>query len=509
MNDELPIDFSQPRRQSKIGIVLLAAMEIGQIWKQLLPIVAIALFKKKDNLLYIFLGFLIIVLVFTIRAILHYKNFSFWVAHLTKDFYIQKGIVHKKTIIIKKENIQEVNIHQPFLHKILGIYQLEIDSPGKEGNEAKVQAISWQDAVMLKAYLLDKPMDSSTQVEKIKPTSAPQDSFVISPWTLLKYGLTANYLRNFLAIFVFGGYLINKFSEYKEILDVDSYLKMGEKQVSAMEINLQMILLLFIVLVFVFTLGLVFNIVKSFILFFNFKLERKEQYLNIQHGLFSTKTYLLAKSKIQMLTEVQNYIQKKWNISHFEIQQIEKETDRKTNKIQIPIDDDQKRQWLMQFVFSAKPEFAFNSRALKRKLWLQHFKFIVIPIIMFIFASSFWELNILGLLAYCLLVELYIIIRYNNNRLMLNEKWMATQSGFWDIKTKTIDLDKIQTMAVKQYFWQKKSKIASIKVYTAGGNLYFSSVQASTVQKMINYCLYKIENTENLNNEDERLASSC
>ena len=87
---------------------------------------------------------------------------------------------------------------------------------------------------------------------------------------------------------------------------------------------------------------------------------------------------------------------------------------------------------------------------------------------------------------------------------------MAVQSGIWDLKTDTIAIDNVQIIKMSQYFWQKKSGIASFTVQTAGGNLFFRTISKLEVSKIINYCLYKIENKINIDKiKDEGLDTSC
>lgn len=507
--DPVNHDFSLPKKQSKKGILLLALMEITQIWKQILPLVIVAFFKKSVGISIVLAIFVAVLLYFLGRALLSYYHFTYWIDTSTKDFYIKKGILNKSTLVIKKENIQEVNIQQSFWHKLLGIYQLEIDCPGDKLKELKVQAISHQEALNLKFYL----QGDNTSVKEDKDVEVYQalEPNRITVSAIIKHGLTSNYTRNFLVFFVFGGYLFNKVSEFKELIVWEDWIDTKGVESNFHQLDWQSIAILGLgLLILMFLFGMVYNIILSVVKYYDFRIIKNKDFLTLEYGLFSTKSTMLGRSKIQKIITKQNYFQRKWRISQMEFRQIIKDTDIQSKKILIPACENKVVDDLQTFVFSEVPIFNYKIKALKRKLWLLHFKFLLIPIIIFIFASLFYQLHWAILLFYCVIAEGWVLLKYHNNQLMMNEKQMAVQSGIWDLKTETIAIDNVQIIKMSQYFWQKKSGIASFTVQTAGGNLFFRTISKMEVSKIINYCLYKIENKINTDKiKDEGLDTSC
>lgn len=148
--------FSSPQRQSKIGIVLLTFVNIGKFLRAIGIFMIIALFRRDNMTSFPFLiSIIIIFILLAVYTFFDYYSFSYFIDSKNEKFVIKKGIINKKEIGIEKSKIQEVNINQPFIHRLLGVYELEIDSPGSDKKEVKVNAISYQNALDIKNYLLN------------------------------------------------------------------------------------------------------------------------------------------------------------------------------------------------------------------------------------------------------------------------------------------------------------------------------------------------------------------
>ncbi|MGO4709497.1 PH domain-containing protein [Chryseobacterium sp. 2TAF14] len=184
--------FFQPQRQSKTGIVLLFLYNIGMVIKNLWVFV-ILFFVRKDKMesWIIVLAIIAVLLILIVSAVLQYYHFKYYIDEENEEFVIHEGIINTSVTKIKKENIQEVNISQPFVHRFFNIYKLEIDIPGSSEKEVKISALTQQNAIDLKKYLLAESNLESSLIENIEFSDNQEvkniRSIKISTLSILKY----------------------------------------------------------------------------------------------------------------------------------------------------------------------------------------------------------------------------------------------------------------------------------------------------------------------------------
>ena len=201
-------NFSQPQRQSLVGVVVMFADTFQGAIRTLWPVLIIWALKINDlNRIYFLLGAAAIMLLVGTIAYLKYLNFTFLLDEQNEEFVISKGIWNKSRIAIPLDKIQQVNINQSLIQKIIGVHALEVDTAGSSGKEVSIRAIKHDLALLLKERLLEsgsQPVGSVKEggIETI--TTPEKSSFInISLLSLFKTGITSNYSRSFALLFAF------------------------------------------------------------------------------------------------------------------------------------------------------------------------------------------------------------------------------------------------------------------------------------------------------------------
>ena len=139
----MEINFNNPQRQSKIGVFVLFFDSLFSLGKAFLPLVIIALVKTDlTNKLIVFGAFSLILISTTTLAYLRYINFTFYIDEENDEFVVNEGIINKTKTSIQLHKIQQVNIHQTLIHRIIGIYALNVDTAGSDEKEGNIKAIS-------------------------------------------------------------------------------------------------------------------------------------------------------------------------------------------------------------------------------------------------------------------------------------------------------------------------------------------------------------------------------
>lgn len=481
-------DFSLPQRQSKKGITILALISYGKLIKNFWFLILFFIFKKKEHSFEIILAIAILALIFSvIHAYIKYQYFTYEIDFEKDNFIINQGVFSRKTIYLEKAKIQEVNINQPFLHRFLNIYQLEIDSPGTDKNEITINAISKDNAQFIYHYLLDKKTLHNENLIT-KEENFPQIKISIS--SLLKYAVTANYLKSFLALISLLVYLYQQVSDNLD-LNIEEYLN----DANIME-NYEAFSIVTLISVAIFLLfaGILINVIRIFTIYYDLKIIKFDDYLSLEYGLFNTKNQIVNRNKVQILTLTQNYFQKKWNIFHLKFNQIGEEN-AKNNSSSILGCSLEEKDELLKFLYSEIPVFKELIKPNYRFIISRSFIFIVSPLLVgfLLFAEN--EEFLFYSIIYSTFAAAFIYFSFINNRLKYNEDFIAKQSGIWDVEQKTINIEKVQIVKISQYFWQKRSGLGNIFFGTAGGNIKMKTSKMSDLKNLANYCLYKVESS--------------
>lgn len=491
-------EFSKPQRQSAIGIIVMAANTMFQLIKALIVPLIISLSKvNKGDLIYFSLAFLALLIIVIIFAYLNYRRFTFHLNEEKQEFVVNKGIFSRTQLTVQLDKIQQVNINQNLLQKIIGIYGLKIDTAGSDGQEVSIMAIDENIAHSLREHLLNRKVydqqNEETTSNLENTTTIP--FLKVSPLTLFKVGLTSNYGSSIALLIAF---IYPLFHNVKEILNA---LKMDEGQVEHAVESVFTFFSLTILLAFILALILVINVVRTLVKYFDFHISRHKHSLLISAGLFAKKNTLLSPNKVQTTTYSQNYFQKKMNLLNMNLKQAASghATNGKeihSTNLEIPGCSIAEKDELLRMILGKnlpkstifKPNFRF--------LNLPIFFRVILPIaIFFIFWANTPEMKSFYPLAivYFLLAIPMIYISYSRHRIMVDQDFIIKKSGIWDIKHEIILPHKIQAITTFQYPWHKGVDVGHVNLHTAAGIIHFKYGNYTEIKQLVNYWLYQVE----------------
>jgi putative membrane protein len=493
--------FDKPQRQSLLGVLILFFDTIRQYIRALWPILIIWIFKFNEiNKVYLSLGTLLIFIGIAVIAYLKYLNFTYYLDYQNEEFVVNEGVFNKTKTTIQLNKIQQVNINQSLLQRIIGVYALDVDTAGSAKKEGKIKAISHELAIELKAALLDnekRTIDIETDVAPFEPQIAEVPPFInISFLSLLKVGITSNYVKSLsllLLFFITASDYINKFTG-RDVLNDQNIENYVDKN-----LVLQTFL---IAIVFLFCTVLIINVVRIVFRYFDYKIAKQKGSLLLSFGLLNTKSTIVKPEKVQITTVSRNYFQKKMNILELKIKQATGgEREQRESAIEIPGCNEKEQNEILKLLFHKIPEKGVMLKPNFRKLVFSIFLSIVLPLSGFFIAGNY----IPELMDYAYFTLIYVIFiglinyfGFRNNRLFINDDFIIKQSGAWDISNEIIEPMKIQAITVAQLFWHKSANIGYITIHTAGGNIAFQLGDYTKIKEYVNLWLYRIE-TSNSN----------
>lgn len=488
--------FNQPQRQSKIGIIALFADSVQKYARAFLPFVFIMLLRpERLNGLYITLGLLIIVLIVAVIAFLRYINFTFYIDDQRDEFVIHEGIFNKSRTTIQLTKIQQVNISQNLIQRIINVYALDVDTAGSDKKEGNIKAISHSLALALKSKLLEnETKEIATEfTDIVDPKTKFNVPFLkIDLVSLFKIGITSNYVKTIGLLLTFF------FTIY------DGLSQAGKSDIVSSE-NVNHLIedkpILYVVLMFVlmlFTVVFLLNIGRTVIKFFGYTVAKQKGSLVLSYGLISTKSTLLKPEKVQITKITRNYFQKKLDVLEIIIKQTIGRTDKENNNvIEIPGCNSLEADEILKLLFKEIPQEGEMMKPNFRKLIFSIFLLIVIPLSVFYAIGHYANEKVFEYVSfaifYALAVLLLLFFGFRNYRLFVNDNYIIKQSGAWDIDKEIIQLEKIQALTTSQLFWHKNLNIGSLTLHTAGGNVSFYLGKFDRINQLVNLWLYKIE----------------
>lgn len=486
-------DFSIPQRQSVKGVLIMFADNVqGFIRAWWLPIFLILVRSEGSKLFYfgLFLFFVIAVLGFT--AYLKYRNFTFCLDEKNGEFIIQKGVITKSKVVIKLERIQQVNINQTFVQKLVNVYSVDVDSAGSTQKEVSIRAVNHRLAQLLKEKLLEGEKEQHTEsVENV----VDETILKISPLTLIKVGLTSNYGRSIALLTGFFFYIYESFRDLSEsaIVTEEQVSGLVDGALEKFSVSILILALLFVLLSI--------NVGRMLVKYFDFKMMRQRGTMILNFGLFAKKNTLLKPSKVQVTVFSRNYIQKKLDLFNLKIKQASASEfdDKESGKsdIEIPGCSTVERNNIFRMIYGEKefpakefkPDYRYIVRATAIGI------FITIPLWVFLyFSDEFSGQTILILMAVAALVMgLIIFFKFKNYRMFISPDFIMVKSNAWDVEYKLVEPYKIQGISVKQYLWHKSADVAHLTFHTAAGDLNFDFIRYSRIKPYINLWLYEAE----------------
>lgn len=499
MNDLQPDDsiFDLPQRQSPMGILVEAGFAVYKVVKAFWVLLLYFVLKPIDvPIFYMWSGGVVVLVLIGVVGYLAFRSFYFHIDRQRGEFVLQRGVLSKKRTVFQMGRIQQVNINQGLLQKLANVYGVEIETAGSSRSEARIRAVSYEVAQMLRFRLLETSLEQKLDDEQVaaEVTEEDRQPFIkISLGSLFKMGITSKYVESFFILLAFFFGVLNN------IRDVFMFNGEGETRFNAFLESFALLNVIGVVVIVLILLTVLFNLGRTFVTYFRLSIQKTNRGLSISYGLINSRNILLYPQKVQMMVLTSNYFQRKIGLRWMTIRQASAIEQRNVNAhIQIPGSSILESESVMRFIFDRVPDRGVLFVPNYRKWLMDGLLFLGLPILAYIVlvvVSGFQWIGFLGLLLYGVLATLLIRVNYRRGRLYVNDDFIIQQYGIWDVRTIIIEPHKIQSIQTTQFFWQKKSNVGHLSIQTASGKVVFRFAEYDRVQIYINRWLYQVESS--------------
>ncbi|MER3329970.1 MAG: PH domain-containing protein, partial [Candidatus Kapaibacterium sp.] len=267
----------------------------------------------------LFLGFFILP-----GILLNYFYFDYSITE--QEVVISSGILSKKERHIKIDRIQNITITQNFLHKLMRIAKVQLETAGDATTEGNLDSVSIADSERIREIIRNHQHEKSATVinedgEKVVDKLEEEEENVIfsmSLWETIKYGA----VRFRPIVLVASAWIFSMVSQFNpnwtEELEVilESGYKEYFKQLDIFSIILYAIVGVLLVLL----ISWILDILLTVNTYFKFKLVSERGKLLTSQGLFSSQKGAIPLKKLQMMVIKSNPITRKLNFYRLDLQ---------------------------------------------------------------------------------------------------------------------------------------------------------------------------------------------
>jgi putative membrane protein len=482
-------NWNTPQRQASAGLFVIIYKALLTIIKAVWPLLLVVIFrdgnKTFDTLEMMLVGIPALILI---RSLIDFFYFRFYIEN--EDLVIKKGFLSKKVITIPLGKIHSVHIEQNLVHQLLDVAKLTIDTAGSEKAEAEIDAISMRKAEDFKQFLMQNQKD--VPPEGHLATFRNETPLIsLSTRDLFKLGLSANHLQAFFIVLAFSVSMLQNLQEIFE----NRVMRIVQESFSSIGFSLASLIAL---IVFVLIISVVVSVVRIVLNYANFSCAEIEKGYRVQTGLINTKQNLVPFSKVQYISWGANWIRRQIGLFMLEFHQAQNEQAKRKQRIRLPIT---KKEYIVKLLESYHPavkSIADSTHTIHKVYPVRRMLLAGIPTAVIMSAIAFIWLKWYALLFFLWVPYVYIInlIYRERFRLYISPEAFQLNSGIWGKKSKLAQWYKIQYMELIQSIYQRRKKLATLVIHTAGGQIKIPYIDIELARMIKNYALYKIESSE-------------
>ncbi len=466
--------------------------------------------KKLDYGLYIFAGIGFFILII---SVLQYWFYHYWLTD--EKIEIKEGILFKKNRKIPYTRIQNVNVSQNPLERMLQVATLQLESASGGKPEAIMRVVGLDVVEQIKS-LVKKASANHTNIQSDAVIDNNNENseqttqlLELSTKEVVKYGIISQ-KGLFIAAILFSFMSQNQalvtwlFKYLNAIYQVPDFSK-----ITLSESLVYVLIIGTIIFVVLQLLSIVWALLK----FYQFKIEKHEDRLQASMGLVSKVAATIPLKKIQLYRISENPIHK-----YFKARTITIETAGGVNTDKAGI----VMRWLApyidtseikDFVKNIEPKLILGTvkwRLIPHRAWKRVIKKSLISVVLFtllgytITSLPYFELKKYTWIIPILLIPISYFYAKNyvkKTAYYINDDIICFKSGVWFGKQSFVKISKIQTVEIQQSYFDRRNKMATLEIDTAGSNPLLHHVKIPYLEvrdafKMRQFIQDKIKNTE-------------
>lgn len=432
-----------------------------------------------------------------------------WISYRVVRFQVQSDRVTLRTGVFRKQwlelpfaKVQNVRLDQPWYFRPSGHCQLVLESAGSKDQELTLVAMRLPIAQALRDSVLAKRAQAQTQAqnqaeampgEELDHAAAQELPLQLlnrrSLADLALYGIGSH--RGWLVLGLLAPFYGSLWDLGFEFLaDRGLNIDLESASMAVWQLGLVLVSLLAMLMLLLTLLSIVMAVVQ----YYDFCLYRStDQYLS-RMGLFSRRELSLPLTRIQSLTEQQDWLDRLLGRVHLKYEQV---SDGLLPKHQlVPALLPAQSQALMDDLFTAKPWAQLRLSPVSARLLWRYALWHWLPIALAsVWATVHW-LEVTDLVWVSLPLLLYaglLFSRWRRWGYAMDDEYLYLQSGWLGQRRSLIPLAKIQQQSLAQTPIMRRHGLYNLVWVTASGSFELPYVPGEAAMALANLGLYQLQ----------------
>jgi putative membrane protein len=491
--------LSTPSRQSPVAVVFIGARFLRNLGAVNLAVLFVVVVSGRVPVVLFGVG-LVAVVVGLVFMLLAWWRFVFAVEG--GELLVSKGVLAQERLTIPLDRVQSVSINQRFLHRLIGIVSVSVDTAGGAEAELEIDAVDRGRAEALQRLAAGHrrsagpPPPGSVGPVPGPDGSPPAAELVTADEETLVARRPVELVRMGLARWPWAGLaalapLIAFADEFADLLpiDVDGERIIGERlpdelgreQVGAV------ILVLVVALVAGAALGVVLQMLRVLVTDWDLRLTRTSTGLRRTAGLFSTTSRASTVSRIQAVRTLETPMQRLFGIRQLSLPTIGH------GDLVIPGTTEAEIERIRAEVYGGVPRPALDRRISRLHVFLavrNQFLVSALLAVVLVLALGWW-----GLSAFAL-----VPIRWSTaHRHWRLRRWgiasdrIIESIELVDRRTGELELIKAQTVEVRRSFFERRRGLATVRITAAEGHLAVPLIPLAEAEAVRDLVLFRVE----------------
>ncbi|VAW37729.1 hypothetical protein MNBD_GAMMA01-99 [hydrothermal vent metagenome] len=440
---------------------------------------------------------------------------QYWFYHYRikdDEIEIKEGIFFKKNRKVPYTRIQNVNMLQNPLHRLLNVATLQLESASGGKPEAVMRVVTLDVAEEIKQKvkyaIADKVIDKIVEKDDSE-VIANQPLHQLSTKDVIKYGVISQ-KGMFYGAILFGFLAQNQYFVAKAMTYLNFFYQIPDfTKITLAQGAIYVLVVGLAIFVFLQIMSTLWSLMK----FYKFKLLKDDDRLHASMGLLSKVSATIPLKRIQLYRISENPLHK-----YFKARTITIETAGGVNTDNSGI----VMRWLAPYISKAKIKTFIH--AIEPKIGIATVTWQLLPARTWkrVFRRSLYLLALASIILIAIASTPQISIRYHAWAIMIlmipaafiyaknfvkktayfiNDDIICFKSGVWFGKQSFVKISKIQTVEILESPFDRRNKMATLEIDTAGSNPLLHHVripylEATDAYKLRNFIQKKLQKTE-------------
>lgn len=478
------------------------------IWKAIVPLFfGIYTSSKLDTASNVILVAGIVIPSF---SILQYWFYHYW---LKEDkIEIREGILFKQNRKIPYSRIQNVNVSQNLLQRVLKVATLQLESASGGKPEAVmrvvglgvVEEIKHQVKKVHSAEIVSDPVENNIERDE-------QDDILheIKTSEVVKYGIISQKGMVYGAL-IFGFMAQNQMFLASVVRYMDMFYALPDfTKITLAEGMIYIFVIGLVIFIFLQSMSVLWALMR----FYGFKIAKTENRLHASMGLFSKITATIPLKKIQLYRISENPLHKFFKARTITIETAGGVNTDKNGIVMRWLAPYIGRGYVQDFMGKIEPKIILGSvdwkflpvrswkRVFKKSLYLLISVSLLLLIISFIPYITIRSYAWIAIFIWLPLGYVYAKNYIRKTAYFYNEDIICFKSGVWFGKQSFVKINKIQTVTLFESPFDRVHKMATVEIDTAGSNLLLHHVKIPYLERedayeIRDFLLQRIKNRE-------------